>query len=215
MPGGTVTLVPEHGSQLTMILASAPDRSGGVGGWQAAERSRRRPGKWWQGSPDDTMTLECIIDQDEIPGPTVERRLRVLRDMGQPRDDTGGDPPTISLSGDIWPSDQNANWVMSDLKLGERLYYSDGTLRRQAVSVDLERFNAIDEITAVRVKSTRRKGKRRRRVIHAHTHDTLRSIALREMGATGGWKQIKQWNPRLRKLDPDTPIRHGTHVVIR
>lgn len=215
MAGGTVTLTPEHGSQLTLILNAAPDRAGGVGGWQSADRARRRPGKWWQSSPDDTMTLDCTIDQDAIPGPTVERRLRVLRDMGQPRDDTGGDPPTIELSGDIWSSDANATWVMSDLKLGERLFYPDGSLRRQQVSVDLERFNDIEEITAVRVKKTRVKGKRRRHIVHTHTHDTLRTIALRELGNPGRWKDIREWNPRLRKVDPDYPLRHGTHVVIR
>lgn len=216
MPGGTVKLTPEHGSALTLILNGPPDRSGGVGGWQATERAGRRPGKWWQGIPDDAMTLDCMLDLDAIPGPSIERRLKVLRTMGQPREDSDGEPPSIRIAGDIWNNDQTIVWVISDLKLGDRLFTPDGDLRRQQVSVDVERFNAMQEVQPLRVKRTRPKGgKRRRHVVHAHAHDTLRAIALRELGSPSRWQELREWNKRLRKVDPDAPLRRGTHVTIR
>jgi hypothetical protein len=214
MPGGRVNLNPSRGSDLTMILAGPPDRGGGVGGFEAVDRSLRRPAKFWKGTPDDTISLDCIIDLDAIGGPSVERRLRVLRDMGQPGDED--EPPTIALDGDVWEEDKAIDWVMSNWTLGERLWNPDGTLRRQAVKVDLERFEGVSEIKAIRVKSTRdAKRRRRRRTAIAKGNDTLRAIALRELGDATRWKDLVKWNKKLKGVDPDVRLRSGTHISIR
>lgn len=213
MAGGTVTLIPDTGDSVPMILNAEPDRSGGVGGWQATERAQRRPGKWWSSTPDDTMSLDCTLDVDVFPGTSIEDHLRALRDMGQP---TGqlDEPPSLKVHGDVWADDRNVTWVITDVKLGARLWNSDGTLRRQQVSVDLERFDAIEEVEAIKVTSTRKKGERRRRTISALQGDTLRTIALRELGNGSRWKDIRTWNKRLAKVDPDQPLRRATHVAI-
>lgn len=210
--GGQVRLDPSSGNSLTMILNAPPDRSGGVGGWQPTERSGRRPAKWWQNIPDDTMVLDCTIDIDAIQGPVVEERLRVLRDMGQPG--VNSDPPTIQVDGDIWSHDQNVTWVMSDLSLGDRLWNADGTLRRQQVTVNLERFNEMVEIKPVTIHSTRTHGRRRHRTVKTKVHDTLRTVALRELGSGGRWSDLRKWNTKLKHTDPDVPLRAGTHVKI-
>lgn len=212
--GGMVRLDPSRGSSLTMILNKEPDRGGGVGGHQAVERSLRRPAKWFKAQPDDTISFDCTIDIDAIGGPSVERRVRVLRDMGQPSDTE--DPPTITVDGDIWDDDKNVTWVMQDWSLGARLWNSDGTLRRQQVTVSLERFNPLDEIQPIRIKSTRKGGRRRRHVVVARGSDTLRAIALRELGDQARWKDIQKWNKtKLRRVDPDQRLRTGLHLTIR
>ena len=203
-----------RGSQLTMILNGPPDRAGGVGGFEAVDRQKRRPAKWWKASPDDTISLDCIIDIDAIGGPAVERRIRVLRDMGQPGDEE--EPPTIKLDGDVWDHDKTITWVMDGMALSERLWNPDGTLRRQAVKVDLSRFEAVAEIKAITVRSTRSKGgKRRKRTAIAKGNDTLRAVALRELGDATRWKDLVRWNKKLRGVDPDARLRSGTHISIR
>lgn len=217
MPGGTVTLTPEGGgAALTLIMNGPPDRSGGIGGWASVERSGRRPGKWWQSQPDEAMSIECTLDMHALPGPSVEKRIADLQALGRPSVDLKTEPPVLRLSGDVLPIDKAVRWVMSDLKFGERLYFSDGKLRRQVVTVDLERYNDVSEIEAVQVTRTRRAGKaRRRRTVVAHTHDTLRAIALRELGNPSRWTDLRQWNTRLKKVDPDAPLRRGTRITIR
>lgn len=212
--GGMVRLIPERGSELTLILNKEPDRGGGVGGFEPVERSQRRPAKWWKSIPDDTMSLDCTLDLDAIGGPAIERRLRVLRDMGLPSDD-GDDPPSIKLLGDVWDDDKNVEWVMSNWTLGARLWMPDGTLRRQQVTVDLERFNDLAEISALRVRSTRTRNRRRRRTVTTRAHDTLRSVALRELGDATRWADLRRWNNKLKRTDPDIALRAGTHVAIK
>jgi hypothetical protein len=217
MPGGRVRLIPDRRglSDLTMILNKEPDRGGGVGGFEAGERALRRPAKWWKGSPDDTYALDCTIDIDAIGGPSVERRLRVLRDMGQPGEQD--EPPSIKLDGDVWAEDKAIDWVMDDLTFGARLWNPDGTLRRQQVTVSLSRFEDVAEIKAITVRASRTGGrKRRRRVAVAKGNDTLRGLALRELGDSTRWKDIIRWNKaKLRGVDPDARLRPGIHLTIR
>lgn len=211
--GGQVRLDPTRGNSLTAILNVEPDRGGGVGGWQSTDRAERRPAKWWQAIPDDTISLDLTLDIDVPEGPSVEERIRKLRDMGQPGD--ASEPPQIQLDGDIWSHDQNVVWVMSDMSMGARLFNGDGTLRRQQVTVELERYQPLEEITPVRVKSTRKKGSRRKRTVKTKAHDTLRAVAVRELGAANRWQDLRKWNVKLKRVDPDIPLRVGTHIVIR
>lgn len=215
MPGGRVKFTPSSGSALTMLVAQAPERGGGVGGWQTSERAQRRPGKWFRSTTDDTYSWELIIDLDAVGGPSVERRVEVLRAMGQaPK--LGGEPPTITIDGDIWEPDKAVRWVMDDLTLGARLWTEEGELRRQHVTVALSRASLIGEIDEVRIGRTRNgKKKRRRRTVRSHGNDTLRAIALRELGDGSRWKDLRTWNKKLRRTNPDARLRAGTHVVIR
>lgn len=212
--GGKVRLVPSYGSPLTLIVAAPPDRGGGVGGWVASERSRRRPSKWFKALPDDTMTWDLLLDLDAIGGPGLERRLRVLRDMGQPGPNHD-EPPSIAIEGDIWTDDGAINWVLDDMTLGDRLWTPDGALRRQAVTLTFSRYAAVDEISAIKLTRTRNGSKPRRRVVIARGSDTLRTIALRELGDGTRWKDIRGWNKTLAKTNPDARLRTGTHITLR
>ncbi|HEY3019593.1 MAG TPA: phage tail protein [Solirubrobacteraceae bacterium] len=211
---GMVKLVPSRGSALTMILDGPPDRGGGVGGWQSSERALRRPARWWQSQPEDTISLQCILDVDAIGGPSVERRLTVLYAMGQAGDED--EPPTLLLLGDV-PVDGASRWVLQGITLSERLYQGDGSLRRQKLSVELEGYAPLPSIKPVAIKRTRdSKGKRRARTITTKKGDTLRAIAVRQLGQSDGWKRIRDWNPRrLKGVDPDAPLKAGIKVTLR
>lgn len=213
MPGGRVSFNPSRGSSLTLLVEEPPERGGGVGGWVSSERSGRRPAKWFKSLPDDTYSWKLIIDLDEVGGPSVERRLRVLRDMGQPGNEA--EPPTIRVLGDLWNEDASLDWIMQDWSLGDRLWTPEGVLRRQHVTVALERYTPLDEIEATRIRSTRTGRKPRRRQVVARGNDTLRVIALRELGDPTRWKDLTRWNKTLRRADPDARLRTGLHITIR
>jgi hypothetical protein len=218
---GMVTLEPERGSSLTLILNAPPDRAGGVGGWETSERILATPATWWKAPTQDTMSLDCLLDIDAIGGPSLERRLRVLRDMAQP----GGEdePPWLQISGDLWDSDQNVRWVIQDLKLGDRLYIGSGGgrgvvggLRRQQVTVDLIRYVEVEEVDALRVRRSRlATGKRRRRTYVVRRGDTLRAIALRELGDASLWRDLRKWNKSVKRADPDATLRTGLHLKLQ
>lgn len=213
---GMVTLAPSRGSKLTLILDGNPDIGGGIGGWESSERAFQRPARWWKSQPEDTLSLPCLIDINAVGevAVTVERRLEVLRAMGQVDDDSD-EPPTIAVVGDV-PVPPGSLWVMQGLTLAERMFRSDGSLRRQKLTVELEGYAPLDSIEPVAIKRTRRKGKRRARTIKTRKGDTLRAIAVRQLGASDRWKDIRKWNTkRLGKVDPDAPLRAGITVTLR
>lgn len=215
MPGGRVTFNPTRGSSLTLLVEKPPERSGGVGGWVASERAARRPAKWFKALPDDTYSWDLILDIDAVGGPSIERRLRVLRDMGQPSGPEG-EPPAITVTGDLWSEDAAVQWVMDGLTFAGRLFRPDGTLRRQFVTVQLSRYTPITEIEAVRIRPTRTRGGRaRRRSVKTAAGDTLRTVALRELGDGTRWKDLRKWNRRLARTNPDVRLRTGTTIVVR
>jgi hypothetical protein len=214
--GGMITLDPSVGSQLTMIVNAPPDRSGGVGGWQSTDRARQRPSKWWGSQPGDTLSWDLTIDLYAIGGPSVERRLVVLREMGLARGDD--DPPTIKITGDVWPRDAGMTWVMQNVTLGARQLGAGGAIIQQQVTVDLERFDPTPTIAGVGPRSARGSGgkkKRRNRTVRSRQNDTVRAIALRELGNATRWRDVRTWNKKLKKVDPDARLHAGTKVTIK
>lgn len=214
-PGGMVRLAPSHGPSVVVILADAPDHSGGVGGWQPIERSGRRVAKWWQGIPDEAQSLEIIVDSERPAGRSgVKNRVENILSMGRP----GGEdePPTIRLLGDV-PFALKGRWVLQDYSLGARKFDRRGVLRRQFMTLALERFERVPTIAPVRVKRTRdRRGDRRQRRYTTRKGDTLRRIAVEQQGRSGAWEQIREWNrSKLKDVDPDATLRPGIELVLK
>lgn len=213
--GGMVKLVPSRGSPLTLIINGDPDGAGAIGGWESTERALRRPARWWKSQPEDTLSLPCLLDLYAIGGPGLERRLDVLYAMGQAGDED--EPPTIRLFGDVTPREQRVRWVLQGITRGKRMWTSTGDLRRIEVTLELEGYDGLDTIKPVAIKRTRStRGKRRARVIRTRKGDTLRAIAVRQLGQSDAWKRIRAWNPRVFKgVDPDEPLRPGIKVTLR
>lgn len=225
-PGGMVKLVPDSGARpVVLILTGAPERGGGVGGWQSTDRPLRKPARWWSGQPQDTLSLPCMFDLygraprgvptlDATGAGTVEQRLYALYALGRPSAD-GDPPPSLRVVGDVF-ANVARKWVITNLTLGDRLYTRTGALRRQAVTIDLEGYDDLATIRPVAIKRTRQQGQRRARTYVTHRNDTLRSIAVRQLGQSDGWKLIKAWNPRtLRHISPDVRVRAGLRLKLR
>lgn len=210
-----VKLVADSGAALTLIRNGDLDISGLVGGWQQSERMLLEDADWWKSSPKGAISAPLMLDIDAVGGPSLERRLTVLYSMGQPVDED--DPPGLRLFGDVPAPLRQLTWKMDDVKLAAALYREEAIseLRRLELTVELSTLAVATGVTGVTVKRTRdSKGKRRRRTISARKGDTLRAIAVRQLGSSGDYKKIRDWNPKLKHLDPDAPLRAGTKVVL-
>lgn len=211
---GLITLVPSVGSKLTLVINADPDQTVAVGGWESSARIGRPAAKWWRAPGDGSLELDLAIDTRLVGGPSMARRLEVLAAMGKKSKGREHPPGIIIVGGDLPLVD--GKWVMQTLALGARTVL-DGQHVRQHVSVGLEPHEPVSAIEPVRQGRTRSSlgAKRRRRVIRSVKGDTLRAISLRQLGTVSEWRSIREWNPALRKVDPDAPLRTGTKVVLR
>lgn len=214
---GMVKLVPSRGSALTLIKADDLDRSGGVGGWQPLERALAPDATWWKATTNGELSLSCLIDIDETGGPDLERRLDVLYAMGRPA--AGADePPSIRVIGDVDPDTRRKTWKLDNIRLGKETFRADAPalMRQQALTLELSELVIVDPVALVTVRRTRNAaGQRRRRTIRSRQGDTLRAIAVRQLGSSGQYKQLREWNPRLKRVDPDQPLKVNTQIVLR
>ncbi len=215
---------------IVLLLTSPPDFSGGAGGWEAMDRPRRRPARWWRGGVERTQSIAGLLDPlglnrrfedgSTVTG-TVEAALDHLERLGVTPG--GADHPTpVRLHGDLSDpySRRGGLWVVQGLSLGDRVYAPDGTLRRQAVTVELVDYEEAPSIRPVTVRRTRANvNKPRTRRVTTRKGDTLRLIAVRELGFAGGWQRIRDWNPKqlkgTRPVGPDDPLRAGVRLVLK
>jgi hypothetical protein len=215
-PSGTVKLAASNRTQITMILTGPPDRAGNVGGWETSERVLRPAADWWKTQTKGTISLPCMLDIDALKrSPSLEDRLHLLYRMGQSV--AGQDPPAIRLFGDV-PAAHKQTWKLDNISLGDRLFRPDmpTALRRQELTVELSELVQATGVEKVSVKRTRDDaGKRRRRNIRTRRGDTLRAIAVRQLGASSEYRHIQDWNPKFKHTDPDAPLRTGLLVTLR
>lgn len=212
---GMIRLTSRRGTEITIIRNGDIDRSGGVGGWQQSERYLREDADWWKSYPKPTVSIPGLLDIDAQPAPgSIEQRLNTLYGMGHTHGDAH--PPGIRLAGDA-PHCTHLTWKLDDIRLGAALYQPEhpSRLRRIEFTLELSKLTLPDPVGPVSVKRTRTHGRRRRRTIHAHRGDTLRAIAVRELGKSNEYKQLRDWNPKLKRVDPDQPLRPGTPIVLR
>lgn len=214
---------PLRGRRLILLLMGPPQVAGGAGGWNGVDRPGRRPAKWWQGGVELTQTLECCIDRNLIADElgTVERRLARLNSFTKK---PGGEerPTSLLLAGDVLDpySAGGGLWVITNVTYGERVLRRDGDLARQMVTIDMADFTEVPEVGPISIKRTRASvGKAKVRRITTRKGDTIRAIAVRELGSSGAWTKIRDWNPRLFKgsspIGPDAPLRPGVRVTLK
>lgn len=199
-------------------LASPPDITPGVGGWEATARAQQRPARWWAGTPETTMTLNLILDRSITPD--VQTELRQLVALGRRRG-TMSAPQAVRVSGDIFDpyTLNNGLWVITGLNLGDRIVGRNGSLRQQHVTVTLADYEPVTAIRALTVKRTRSAAnKPRKRTITTRKGDTLRKIAVRELGQSTAWQKIRTWNPKQFKgkgVGADEPLKPGLRLVLK
>jgi hypothetical protein len=211
---GLVTLTGEYAGAVTLIVTGTPDYSPSVGGWETVDRFGDAAVSWWKTRPLATLSLPCLLHID-VTGP-VEAALSMLELIGQPR--AGRDPSRVKVRGDVPPSaaTATATWRLDALKYGERSYRTDNDslLLWQEVSLDLTQFAEGKVAAAGGLKTRNRAGARNRRVVRARQGDTLRVLALRELGRAGDWKLLRSWNKKLAHTDPDALLALGTKVTV-
>lgn len=213
---GRVLLVPTRGSglpSLTLILAADPATTVHDGGWDPVDRIARRPVTVYGSPGQRRIDIDAALDTRLIEQPSMTRRLEVLAAMGEPT--TNRKPPPLRVLAPSLPLAEPHRWVLTALTLGSQVVQS-GALVRQEVQLAFTQYIEERGVTRVAVNRTRdAQGDRRSRTIRARDGDTVRSIALRQLGDLRLWRQIREWNPALRRIDPDAPLRAGTRVVLR
>jgi hypothetical protein len=217
-PHGMLRLIGPKGHTVVLIISGDPDRSGSVGGWAQSTRVLAEDADYWVGRPKATATWPCLLHVDGLPGDrSIEDRLDEVYWLGQSHD--GEEPPVIRLSGDVPARDRRLEWKLDDVALGARRYLGNDarTLRSIAVTLSMSSRRLVADVDRVALRPTRDKqGQRRQRQpVRTRQGDTLRSIAVRELGSSADWVKLRQWNPKLKKIDPDDPLRRGTKVALK
>lgn len=217
-PSGMVQFYTGSGRYVTVIKNGDMDRGGTVGGWKSVDRGGQPEAHYHDGAtPPATLSIPFMLDSAAMGGIDVSKAVDVLYGMGLALG-RQEDPPAVWINGDILPRDYGIPWKMDDLSITETLYFPrrPGVLRRVSGTVELSRLRKVGEVEDVTVRRSRTgRNRRRQRVIRAKRNDTLRVIAVRELGSVGGWKKLREWNKKLARLDPDKPLRAGTRVVIK
>lgn len=203
-----------------VIVMAPPDRSGSVGGWQSSERVGRDNASWFGSTPDGTVSQPARLDLAVQPGPPLETRIAQLYAMGQPSGDVDDrrPPSAIWLFGDVPDPGYRGAWKLEDLQLGNRAFRPEqpNALLWQELTLQLSTYTATPAVAPVTVKATRdRAGRRRQRTVVARRGDTLRRIAVRELGSSGQYAALREWNKKIARTDPDAPLRPGLHLTIK
>lgn len=213
---GQVVLLAPDGQSATLVLAGDSTHAPAAGGWQATPRSRQKPAVWYSG-PDEPGDLQiaCAIDTRLQVSTSLAEHLGYLQALAAPA--SGQDaPPVLKVACTALPLASRSRWVIADISYGAVIETQTGGVVRQEVTLALTEHQDLDTLQAQSPRVTRTsKAKRRTRVIQSRPGDTMRAIAVRQLGSAGDWKQIRGWNKTLAKTNPDLTLRTGTRVVLR
>lgn len=221
-PSGMVTIWADGERAVTAILMDDPDAEIAAGSYEDLERFGDSPIGRYTGRELDSMALDLRI----VAGTTTRGNRRVEDDLASlvalARPEKGNDRPGgVWVIGEVpFPSNQLLR-IDGKIKLGKRRYFtptgSVRTLRYQQLSVSfVELETASSAANATPKRSRDSKGKRRTRTIRTRYGDTVRTVAVAELGNGARWTEIRGWNLKtLAKTDPDARLRAGTKLVIK
>jgi hypothetical protein len=204
--------------QVSVALRETPSVTGGVGGWTTVDRPGRDPIAWWSGGVAYTLTINGVLDAHHHPAwddEDLPARLQRLYALGRR---SGGrlTPPSIVLLGDT--QDQHTRdggeWVMTALTPGQRVHRR-GRLASVEVDIELASYEFATPVTGGAVRRTRRTAtSKAKRVVTTRRGDTVRGVAIRELGQQSAWSAIIKANGRLKGVMPDEPLRPGMRLVM-
>lgn len=213
---GFVTITGEEGGKVTCLLNGDVDYSDPVGGWEPVERVGQQSAAWYKSQPLATMSIPLSLHVDATGG-DIDRQLKVLAALGKPSGATGDDPGPVQVIGDV-PSPPAMLWRLDSLKRGPCLYQPENpaVLLSQDFTVELTQIAKQTTVSRASARSARTKaGKKKTRTVKARKNDTIRAIAVRELGNSADYVLIRKWNAKLKRVDPDARLRAGTKVVLR
>lgn len=215
-PSGRVKIVSERGETAELLypdpVGTPIDRSGSVGGWQASDRVGLRQSSWWFATPLGTATASLMFDLSVQGAPSIETRLATLYAMGRPGG--GSQPPALRLFGDV-PTMRRQSWRLDNIELGSN-FSRGGKVAQMSLTLSLTELILATGIEEVAVTSTRDSPTRPRvRTITVGPKQTLRSIAVEQLGQSSDYTQIQSWNKSVAKTDPDKVLPQGLKLVLK
>lgn len=195
-----------------------PTPTQGYGGWETVPRAARTGLTAWRGFEPLGIDLALLLD-NHLEGKSVERSMQLLEalagrgEMRRPRED---EPPHLIVdTAGVMPHDfhvdRDNRWVITDLDFDEEsvIRNDHGNWTRVAVTVSLLQYVADGGLAAQTAAVRRRihaRGKPTKRPYTARAGDTLVSIARRELGDPGRWREISDLN-NIR--DPRAKLKTG------
>jgi hypothetical protein len=139
---GIVTFKPVRpaGRPLDLHLLGDDELTGGVGGWEAVPRPRRKAGTEWAGSELWSLTLPLLLtgitDSRKRPNTSIEDEIRRLIDMGTKEKKTG-QPPLLRVRGPLLIPNASIRWVITSIEWGPRIRNDRNRRIQQEMTVQL------------------------------------------------------------------------------
>jgi len=167
-------------------LGPTPSQTqGGLGGWNANDRPRRKAASEWTGTPLETLTVSIVLDGFWGSGLPVEGNIAVLKSLASPGGLSFGEippdvePPVLRLGGMV--PHGNKQWVLNDIAWDEEDTIWIGLQRfRQYAILNFLEYDAAAPIKTKRPTSAS-SGGTKTRTISARKGDTVAEIVRREL----------------------------------
>lgn len=214
-PRISATLPKEEAGWLSVLSTSPPvamkialgpapaSVSGGVGGWQSADRPRRRAATEWQSSPIEVLEVQVVFDGLST-GFAIDGDIARLKSLGVPGGVTFGalpidvEPPVLRLGGNV--PHGGKKWVLNDIAWDSEDVVWIGLQRfRQFANLTFMEYRPATPVKTKRAASTKAPAGKTR-TVKAKKDDTLAKIAKREMKPKTG-AALKKALVAMKKLN--------------
>lgn len=189
---------------VTVVMDSDPVQvQSGYGGWTVISRQRAIGLTVWQGKDPLRMSVPVLFD-GVADGTSQEVPISHLSRMALPPT-TGGEPPTVKISGSGAPKPGPTDWVIENLQWGTNVLWdfaANGVMARlrQDCVVNLLQYVADDRAALANVAVGSSQGGTTAsksgwpKQYTVKSGDTLQKIASKEYGDSSKWKLIADAN---------------------
>jgi hypothetical protein len=199
----TVTFTASGIAPVTVVLGDDPPApASGYGGWTVVSRQRRIGLTVWQGKDPLRLPIAVIFDGYE-DRTSQEVPISRLSRMALPPS-SGGEPPTVKVTGAGLPNYGPAEWVIENLQWGKNVirdFAANGVMARlrQDCVVNLLEYRGDDRTMFKGLNpGSKNKGGQSTsgwpKTYHVKAGDTLRKIAQHYYHDATKWKQIAEAN---------------------
>lgn len=180
----------DKGTVHCLMGEEVPRITGGYGGWNVADRPRKRASIEYEGLPPLQMQLEVVLDAWgwDIPRDSVNDDLEALEKMASPLASGGRNapPPSVTIEGKAIPRDKTVPWVIEDIEWGSTIVGTEGQVLRQTAQLTLLQADVMEherKLGPTRIRTPRPPGSQPTSKFHWKKGDTWMKVAKRLMGS--------------------------------
>lgn len=198
-----------------LLGPDVPSITAGYGGFVEYERPQRRSGVEWVGHPVLRMEInDAVLEGWWIKVGNVRRHLNVqpkiiaLNRMAT-SPGVGVPPPIVKVTGTAILR-QDVRWAINNLVFGDAVRTSDeGLYVRQYFSLDLIQVPIVGQVSELAARLAGSASSAARGDYTVKNGDSLRAIALHELGDADKWRDIAELNniQDTRRLEPGDTLR--------